>query len=1599
MIEGTKEFPMVFRQKAKLQSLFILSLLILTVSFPILCILNNPSLNSKNIENYKVPTSRIEKSEQSEVLGQISGTGSSRPALIITNISDFLRNRDDTTDFSIDTSNWNVSYTKLTFSNITGKNLWKILELDFYSISHFIFLKNATWAMPLTIPTSCYLDTVGIMDFAWALSFQDKLVDVSLFIWNSTAGGLPNKMIFHINFTQLYSFKPFPIVPQLDIFNITNQKSCLLNINLTNMNKFFIGFNCTIVGGVEHTLDWYYDNSGGESYSWTGTAFQKQTDRNMTMQVYLKPLFIHPYPSSLTMRVNSSAVLNNGAGSGLWKDTSFLIPSSSRIFYDITAIWPISYNITYYLTIQNRTRFPVQFLGIASSNFINWNVSIQFQTIPQRMANFTANITVPFNWNQTAPRLIRPNNPSISGGVRTYPAGAYSIFKINADANRWILYCKGQNYLKSITLEKFIGGKFVRSPYMNTTINITDIIRINGTLAFPLTQQTGNLSIFELKGVLNYSESHPMINGRVFFTPFAFDSFTNQSGRYQLQLSWLNGEQVGIKNITLHVLYPTTLIIQSPRTEYIVVGDSINLTVEYANDFKNNKFGETGIEYANATCVFGNFTKNNVYSLNQVGNGYYTTIVPTTSYAQGNYSCKISIGKPDRNNISLSLRIELVFNTSLMVNLYNAELFYGFNISLRVNYSRVDTASGIPGATVKCFVDGKFYASLIDISNGNYSVRINTSAPLFKIYPGIHQVKINATLQKFMSRQIFITFKVNATPTELLLYQNVTRQAGMRFNLTIAFRATNILQGKYLPQSSIRCFLDDAELSLVGTPAQLNNGRFFLIDFNNGTYNIELLINIGKNRTQTDGTPFKVSFIANKTGYLDGTVNGLINIWVWNTSVVFTYWDASVLYRNNVTIKLLYYNTTGKLIDGVISCDFPGNVVIRNIKGNYTIKFNTTGYPAGYTLVKVNITLSGHEWNLTTLRIHIIGTPTLISPYPIIPYSIKINQTLENVILMYNQTNGQSIKNANVEITLSNSTCTFINNTAKFRIFYSYLNGICTIQLRPTGLHFGAYNLTASIENHTVSYAFEPNSTIVLLTIEPLDSYIIPIQAGSWWSAGSLVWYENESISLRIDFNGTFYDLSTPYNDSIFWGHLAFNLYKTGNLIPFTIGTFASQNNGTYLLNLSLNMPISPLYSHYFENYFIQLNGTAIDCQTIIYNITLRYYAKNSVAISINLPNDVIEGESTDISARLTDSFGGSVPNEQVTFTFTITYKSGLQTVLSYEAVTNNNGIATLTFLLPHNIETFIVSAQSKSSVRSLASPTETKNFQTYSTWYYPVRFLKNTWYLFALVITGIVAAYYYLEKYKPKVAKIVAKRETLNYKYVSAVNLLHLLIYDRESKELLFVYSSPGLKITSYLMNSILQSMSMYSDMPVEFQEIYLQDDVCLTLSDAEITRIAVLSKNLPSIEMQKQIQKFIELFERAFKEKIPEAVKNITAVGRFIDLEFANKLVEDCFEKSLTFPHIAIRPHDNVSLTEDENKLHKIAYTLNEKSGPFLLGRLLAKAQMEAGITELPLLIEIVFKLREKGALQSITPLEAEKLKDELMREKLKKTDNSKK
>ncbi len=1588
------------QQRKKLTSKFLLMFLIFTGILPNLFIIHfEPNCSLKNPEVEDI-NDLIDITVQSEKLGQIYGTGLPRSSLIQTNISDFQTDRTESMGISVQTNNWNITYTNFTFFDINAMDTWKSLELNI-DLLDWVWM-NGTWAVPLTIPFDLYLDTIEIRDFALrtgGLSLADT-INVTISIWNSTLGGALDEVISQISWTNRpYTFSPF-FSAQIDAFNLTAMgSSVLLDDGITNNNKFFVAINCTkkiLAVNDILTLIWYYDDTPGfkESYNWT-TAWNQDNSKNLTMSVYLKPFNTLRAPSAVNLKVNSIAVVDSGLNSGNWINTSYIIAQGSNTNFQVSSNWSISYDIIINCVIQNLTQFPSSFFGKDINNLINWNVTIGLQTIPLRSANFTINVTAPFNWNQTTPLTFRPNNPVLTAPVLYLPGGSYSYFIINVNGGTWVLYCHSINYMDTIAIEKQIAGQFNVPLTLNTTMNITDTIRINATMK---NNPTGNvnLSIFSSQNMLNYTDTKTINNAMASFTPFAFDSFTNTSGVYFIQVSWENGEQAGIKNLTFEVVYPTTLKVYSPTTQEFILNTPINLTVQYTNEFQFNTFNETGIENAKVTCIFGNSTINNILPLNPLGNGNYYTIIDTNSFEIGDYTCNVTAGLPARNNLSISFNIALLYNTSIISNLLYAELYYEFNVSVLVNYSTINPAFGIIGAEVKCFIDGYFYSNLNEIAGGNYSIQVNTSQAPYKIYPGFHEIKINATSPNFIVSQIFIILLINAAPTELRLHNNITQQGGQRFNLTVTYNTTSLLGGKYLVNSTIRCLLDGTELNEVGSPVQLNNGRFFVNNFNNGSYNIEFLIDIGANRTQNEGNPFVILVIAAQDGYAEINTTGIINIWVWNTTLLITSWDASVIYGQNVTINLLYYNKTSNLIDGIVNCDYPGNIVIKNNQGNYTITFNTTGHHAGDWLIAVNVTLTGHEWNLTYLFIHVYGTPNLISPYPDIAYSIKVNQTLQNLIVTYNQINGLPIPYANVEIIFYNATHTFSNNTNALRIYYSYVNGICTIELVPQGIHQGAYNLTVRIENHTDTYAFEQNSTTFLISINPLESYLIPIKEGNWWSGNSLVWYENETVILKLNFIATQYDLGPIYNTSVHWGALSFNLYPKGDPTPYSSGLCMNLNNGSYVLNLILDMLITPLSSNYHENYVLELIGNAFDCITFQFNISLQYYAKNIVSISLILPIDVIEGETVKFSAKLTDSFGTGVPNEQITFIFTITYKSGLQEILVFYISTDSNGIASVILQLPYNVDSFEISIQSALSVSSVASDTEKETLKIHTAWYLPFRFLKRTWYIFVLVTAVTLTSYYYFKKYKPKIVKIEEKRDTLNYKYVSAVNLMHLLVYERQSRELLYAYSSPGLKLTSYLMNSILQSMSMYVDMDVEYQEVYLQDDICLTLTDGTIIRIAVLSKNLPSIEMQKQIAEFIDLFETEFQDKIPEAIENIVNVSRVINLDFANNIIEKCFEKSLTFPHIVQRPADNQSLTEEENKIHKLAYNLIEKSGPFLLGRLLAKAQVETGITELPRLIEIVFKLREKEAIKPIQPKEADRLKDEMMREKVNKEDS---
>ncbi len=237
---------------------------------------------------------------------------------------------------------------------------------------------------------------------------------------------------------------------------------------------------------------------------------------------------------------------------------------------------------------------------------------------------------------------------------------------------------------------------------------------------------------------------------------------------------------------------------------------------------------------------------------------------------------------------------------------------------------------------------------------------------------------------------------------------------------------------------------------------------------------------------------------------------------------------------------------------------------------------------------------------------------------------------------------------------------------------------------------------------------------------------------------------------------------------------------------------------------------------------------------------------------------------------------------------------------------------------------------------------------------------------------------------------KIKDYQDKISARFKSAANLIHLIVYEPDSFEVIYSYSSPGISLSTYLINIILETITLDEGVKVENQEIHLRDGGYLILNDGEYTRVAVIARELPSVEMQKHLMCFQgELEHKLEVELIPELGPDLLRITRLKKLAFAKELIERCFEKSLTFEHTVIEIKDPPKLKKLERNILEIARKIKSKSGSFYLRRLVARAQTELSpnLTMVEIL-EAVYNLKKIKYLQPVTQDQARKIKEKLYR-----------
>ncbi|NVM04982.1 MAG: hypothetical protein HWN67_21855, partial [Candidatus Helarchaeota archaeon] len=1473
------------------------------------------------------------------------------------------------------------------------------------------------FARQFYVDNSCIIDNFSIYRSALAndtlqltngstVNVDYGPLNVSLIIWNATWSGFwyePDKAIKKTTLIDNYYGWAMNGSPQhneypeigWETFNMSN---FYLNADNTQNNYFFVSINTTDSNStydgkpIRSHYRWYLQNySIYPNYvTFNSTDGGNNWDIPFILPFYSMTLRVNLrlpntfYPSNISLRIDNIAVNDTTTtNQGLWNRLFFYpYDGDNYEYYPVQVNWPfISFDVSFNCTMNKSGSISSYYLANGTKDYIEWNSTLNFDR-PNNNLNNTIQITFPASWNVIS---IKPSQNSIN-----YTQGSQKILEIyNGTVGNIIINYTSSNYINRISIEQYKGG----TVYLDSvfTQNIDETIRINATFAENVTSEAANLTVFDFNNIINYTGQQSAVNDIVTFPNWDIETTTKSNGSYLTRVFWANGTEVGINTTTLHIIYPTSSSLLSPSITQSFYGLPIDVLVYFENDFSDNIYGETSIQGANVTAIFNETS--NVYNLTEtLGSGYYNATIDTTGFENGTYDLNITIEKFGYQNRSYNLQIEILYNTSIFVNTTSLTIYYSEAFNLELNYNRSDIYinNGVNTSTIQVIINGTDETSNITIDNteenvGNYTLRFNTTN-CSKLLPDFAIIIVKISRQGFYERQVQINVTILKAITTLENYTVVTRRGGLEtFNVTIFYN--NTILNKGISGANLSIYKDNLPVVEVFSPTELNNDTFYLYDFQNGTYNIELNITIGKNYTM------EILFVSNKTGYDNGNKTVYQGIWVRGTNVPIFLFSDIVTYGQNQTITL-QYNVTGGI--GISSANvfstwdeigFYNEFITNFTKGVYNITFNTNLTMAGNHSIIVNARKNGYEWNSTSITFRIAGYITNSTTLNSSTLLIYVNDSIFNIrVRYYNVSDNFNVSDGNVLFQLRDaSNYLFDTEVECNQISYqNETNGEYNFTINTTSLHANIYSLNITIEFHNISIAFEYSDISFIINITRLPSNLTTIlHVGNWWRAqnSSLKWFEWENITIYLNFKADFYDTGVPIEGNVSWGNLYYEIIKVGELTPVLQGQFLNLGGGIYEATINLSMPIQSKTS---ENYKINITGVALDIQNVTTEIDLKVVAKKEIFILfLPLQEEIVENDIILIKILVLDTVGRPAHGETLIININILTPSGYH--IFRIPVKTVGGIAAIYFQVPYNINGIFIEANTERSMASWSSKSHYQPVPTLPPIYNAVKFLRIAWpFITAIAITAI-SLYYYKRKYKPKKIKRKEVRDTISYRFKSAANLVHVLVYDQKTSELLYVYSTPGIKLTTYLINSILESISMYDNMTVTRQEIYLRDDARLILHDGEYVRVAMITKELPSVEMQKQLEHFLNEFELKFGKKIPEWRQDISRLARMMDMGFANEIIELAFEKSLTFPHNIAPTEEEVKLTDLESKLFELAKNIRSKSGPFLLQRLIARGHTELSPAPLLKIMEGVYNLRKKKALMPLSAKEARRLKDE--------------
>ncbi|MFX0038356.1 MAG: hypothetical protein ACFFAB_03345, partial [Candidatus Heimdallarchaeota archaeon] len=372
---------------------------------------------------------------------------------------------------------------------------------------------------------------------------------------------------------------------------------------------------------------------------------------------------------------------------------------------------------------------------ILKNGTVNWQFTHNFY-MPSQYADFEFEISKPKNW-----RFISALDPTF-GSIEFEGGDIGDLYlKINKTnaifPGWWTFKATSPNYINDENTKMFKDGEWIESSFRTgDSAKIKSQINYSNEIPKNLDTTIANLTVYFPNGTIWFQESKtPFLNGTIIFSDMIFTSENSVGGIYNYTLFWSNGTALGGLKSNFIVIHDSYLTILKPDDAKLdnqtgaIVGDIIPLRV-YLRD------AETGQSIPDAIISY-NWTMGTNY-LADAALGIYESILDTSELGgYGLYNIVIHSNKIGFIDSNLTLFINLGENTNLQRLESDSEIVIHEKSTIRFLYYSEFDDEGIPNALVTVNITNPDFYTILDLSEGIYSIEFNTE---FYNHTGVYRL-------------------------------------------------------------------------------------------------------------------------------------------------------------------------------------------------------------------------------------------------------------------------------------------------------------------------------------------------------------------------------------------------------------------------------------------------------------------------------------------------------------------------------------------------------------------------------------------------------------------------------------------------------------------------------------------------------------------------------------------------------------------------------------------------------------------------------------------------------------------------------------------